>query len=317
MRWVAGVVGIMVGLFLITLPFTLDLLDTAAAADRALDEVEPFFTDEGLAELRGAVDDIDAATVEAQGGGTDALVAALDATSASFARDYPDAAELLSNLEASAGAAEGTVANLEVHQEDYEEAKEIPGLGLPVRAGPWITFAFGLVVLAAGITAIRSPGSVPVAVLLGVGLALVVLPLVFRYPARLDATTDTLDSITPTADAVERTRQQVEGAEAGLDELAEAVFPDAAERTGVSTAAFESAFADSYPAFADVVARRGQYLEPFVDGLALRRDRLNDLIILQDAPITAVLWIHLVPGLLLIVGAGATLVASRDRVAPL
>jgi hypothetical protein len=313
MRRAAGLAGIIVGLFLVVVPFALDLFHTGAAADDVLHDVEPFLSDDGIIDLRRKVDDIEAAVTDLEDGGADALVDALDLTSSTFGDAYPHTAILLSFAESATADAERTVANLEAHQDDYEQARGLPGFGLPVAAGPWITLALGIAFVTLGLFAVRTTASAPRFALLGVGLALVVAPLALHYPARLDATEDILDSITPTAEGVEITERQVAAAEDGLAEMAERVIPDAAAATGASTGAFEAAFAQDFPAAADALARRVELVEPFSAGLRFRRARLDELLTLKDAPMGSLLWLYLGPGLLVFAAASTSLLPSRNH----
>jgi hypothetical protein len=290
----------------------------ADAGERATDLVRRELTTEGLARHRADFELSKAALEQLYLEALPAFALELGLTPAEFEQQvlsrYPTLAQLAPAEVRAAGYefAEGIVANLENHQTDFVQADAIPVGWLPMTAGPWLAVAFGAVLVAAGLLTLLRPSRLALWLIAVLGIALIVGPLVVRFPQKASAARDLLESLTFSTELAAETRVLMETAEAATVEVEERLFPDMAAALEMTPAQLDALVAQRYPAIATARGQFDEVFQRYEVRVQIRERAVGIVPEAQRYPLTAVSWWAFVPGALTALAAGAAL-ARRSR----
>jgi hypothetical protein len=289
----------------------------ADAGEAATDLVRPELTEDGLASHRADFELTRAATDALYEELLPAYADELGFSPAVFASEvlpgYP-ALAALADPAARADTyrfAEGIVANLEAHQDDFAEADAIPVGWLPMTAGPWVALAAAALVVGAGAWAALRGGRAPLVTLVVLGALAVVGPLAARYPQKADAADDLLATLDVTPEIAAQTRELLVTAQDAQAELEGRFLPDLASGLGLTQPELDADIATRFPAVATGRDELPAVFARYERRVEIREGGLEVIPEAKRFPLGAVTWWAVVPGALLALAAGIALVTAR------
>ena len=316
----AGIVAVASGATIVIGTIATKSFSRADAGQAATDLVRSEMTPAGLARHRADFEIATAAVEELYSEAFPAIAAQLGVSTEEFDQqlqsNYPAVAEFASSerREEAYAFADAIVTNLERHQEDFEEADAIPVSWMPMDIGPWLAVGLGGLLALAGVIALVRGSRLALVVVAALGAALVVGPLVTRFPQKADAARDLLDSLTFGEELAAQTRALADAAEAATEEAEGSLFPDLAAALGVTSAEFDTLLTERFP---DIARARPQFDEIFERYDARVRIREVGVDVVPTAaayPLTAIGWFAIGLGAITAIPAIAALVArSRSR----
>jgi hypothetical protein len=318
-RWgkAVGIVSMVLAVVLVVGLPAFDAFGRASAGERLVDAARPTVGEEGIVELRTNLDVLVDGFDELRR--TFPVIAEeLGVTETQleqrFRADYPAVAPLLEREPEIRAAFEKTVSNLELHQDDFDAADDIPVGGVPMTVVPWAMLGLAIVLGVVGFLLWRTGRSWALWVVAGVGLVLVVGTLALRIPQKSDQAADLVDSLTFSEESAAKTREQFEVAEGFVDTVLEDLLPDVAAELGTTTDALHQDLGRQFPRLSEV--RPG--IRPALDRIELdvrfRETRFRDGQDVQDVPLRALPWFVVGLGAVLVLTAAFALVAdSRSR----
>lgn len=317
---VAGIVAIASGAAIVIGTIATKSFSRADAGQAATDLVRPEMTPDGLAQHRADFEIATAAVEELYAEAFPVLAAEVSLTPEEFEQqieaNYPAVGEFISSerREEAYAFAEAIVANLERHQEDFEEADAIPVSWMTMDVGPWLAVALGAVLALAGVIAVLRPSRLALAIVAVLGLALVVGPLVTRFPQKAYATRDLLDSLTFSTELAAETRALGDAANAATEELNQELLPDIATALGLTQTELDERIAESFPAIARAGPQFDEIFQRYDARIRIREEGTDVIPIAAAYPLTEIGWFAIGLGALTAVPAIAALVArSRSR----
>jgi hypothetical protein len=314
---VAGAVALAAGATIVIGTIAIGSFSRADAGEAATDLVRSEMTPQGLARHRADFEIATSATEELYSEAFPAIAAELGLSPDEFEQQvqlrYPAIAEFLSEerRDEAYAFAEGIVANLELHQEDFAQADAIPVSWMPMDLGPWLAIALGGLLAVVGLVTLLRPSPVAVATIALIGLALVVGPLVTRFPQKAVAARDLLDSLTFTEELSAETRDLKEAGDAATEELEQRLVPDVAAALGITAAEFDSIIDARFPAIARASPQFEEIFDRYEARVRIREQGLHVIPVAADYPLASIAWWAVGLGALTAVAAGVALFRSR------
>jgi hypothetical protein len=200
-------------------------------------------------------------------------------------------------------------------QPKWEQALHIPGLGLPIAGAPWLMVLGGVALAIVGIFGLVRPARAPTVAILGLGVAMIAVPLALSLPAKASATRDVLKvgRIAVSQKAATAAHKAALIVDDMVGEINRDMIPDLARRLHVSPAALDQRIDRDYPGL-------GTGLREY-PGIAATAYQLTATQQASVAPFKKVdgigysglPWLAIGPGILLLVLAGGTLLATRSQ----
>ena len=254
-RRIAAVVTIVVGIALIVTTFANSLFSVGPAFEEMVDDFRPIMTDEAIATARADLQLLGDATTEITTAAIPALAQQLGTDPAGFqaimAQQFPDVATGLEQLPSILPTFNGLIDTLDEQQENFASADEIPTKDLPATTVPWGLLLVGLAAIGTGVFMwFRSRlGSF---IALGLGVAVVVVSLLFSLLGKAGDADDLNDALEPVY-----TVQTVDGASAALivvqdmgNEMNREMLPFLAQQLGMQPEELQAFLGTSFPSMA-------------------------------------------------------------------
>jgi hypothetical protein len=316
---IAGAVAIASGAAIVIATIAVHSFSSADAGERSTDLVRSELTAQGLARHRADFDLTKAAVEQLYGQAFPAFAQRLGMTPTQFDQQvlprYPAVAQFapVERRDAALRFAERVLMNLERHEQDFADADAIPVSWLPMSLAPWLAVLVGIVLVAAGAIVLVRPSRLVLAVVAAIGLALVIGPLVTRFPQKANAAKDLLDSLTFSDALAAKTRAFVESGKAATDQLEHRAFPDLAAALNMTPAQLDEFVSQRFPAIATARSQFDDVFRRYDRRARIREVGVSLVPKAQRYPLTAVVWWALVPGILIALTAGVAVWRTRVR----
>ena len=234
-----------------------------------------------------------------------------DAEFAEYARrEMPGIAAFDEQAPAVVALVEPVIGKMEAIRDDYAKASDIPISFLPLRSAPWLFLGIGVVLVAAGVFALRWPSRLSTAALAAVGLGIALAPIVIGIPGKVDAAVRVTDvgriGLAPATG----------GRAVAATKLFDAMAADVAStlRPELDRALGAGAFARDFPTL-------DRWTDSWRRSTSAQSHALSDSQVelapafanADRIPLEPIPWMFIVPGAVLALTAGAALVATRRK----
>lgn len=319
LRRVAGITAVLAGIVIAVSPFAFKLMGNANGGERVTDRFRTTLNAKGLANLQGGFN-----TVAAMGGEffsrtlPDARRAVHQTPAqfqASLQRRFPAIADAEKNVPPVVKIVQPRIPALVASGHDFERVDELPFLGLPISAVPWILLGLGIAVAGLGAVVLARPTRGGAALVAVVGLGLVAVPLAVDLPGRADAAVrlDHLGAFVFSPKIAPVALQTGERLDRMVREVNTQFIPQAAARLHETPKQFTAQLAARYPAVAKGLQQwptiRPQALYLPKQQVASETDFAN----LHGLHFRAMPWAVIAPGIAMLLFGGAALVLARRR----
>jgi hypothetical protein len=313
-RRIVGAVTLTVAAYLIVIPFALSLFSRTRDAQHLADRYRPVMNEQGISQFRANLGLVNAGGKELFTKFLPDLQAKLGLSNAEFsafvAANYPHVAAFLSRVPVTVKYLNPATQAVLAQQDNYAQADEFPIAGVPVTVGPWALLALGIVLAVIGLVILlsdRLAGSLlPMIAVLVIGLGLVLGPLVLGWFAKTDAAEHVAQAArAPFSAAVsDATVNDTFSFNAAFIEMRKAMFPAIAQKLGLSDAELVDSLHTNYPALMKFLDRWDASIYKGARALSLSQVQYMDEFHNADAtPYTALPWLFMVPGAVLLGGA--------------
>jgi hypothetical protein len=303
--------ALLAGLVLVGFTFAEHLFSRSADAEAIADRYSSLMSEQGLHDLRQGFDAVQAAGAQLGTGAEPALQRRLHLDDAQFdayvRANLPGIARFDDNAPALVTHVGPVISRMEAARGDYARASGIPVSWLPLSSAPWLFLGIGSLLIATGGVALARPGLRSTAVLLVVAAGVFVAPLAVGIPGKVDAA----ERVT----AIGR---------AGL-------APATAQKAVAATALFDGMVhdvrAELQPALSDEPGGRdfdvrfpalAAFADDWENGISRQSHELSDSQVrygptfanADRIPLRPIPWLFVVPGALVALLAGGSLVAG-------
>ena len=316
MRRIAAWFAIAVGVMLIGFTFGEHLVSRSRDAQKIADYYQPLMSEQGLTDLSAGFDAVKAAGAQLDTQAEPRLQRALGMSDEAFdayvARTMPGIHQFDAHAPGVVALVGPVIGQMQAARADYSRASDIPTSWLPLSSAPWLFLGIGGLLVAVGALALARPQRLTTAALLVVGLGVVVAPLVIGIPDKVDAAVRVTKlgriGLAPS------TGQKAVGATALFDGMAADVrtklqpaLAKASPSTDFTQAyATLAAFADEWHRSTSAKSHALSSSQVSLSSTFTNADRI---------PLRPIPWLFIIPGIILAVLAGATLIPERGRVA--
>lgn len=317
-RRVVSWITLVVAVYVIATPFALSLFSRTRDAQTLSEFYRPYMTDEGIAQLRSDLAVVNDAGAEVYDTLLPELRRRLGLTKAELdglIRDgYPSVAALLDRAPTVLEYLNPGLEAVFAQQESFHDADDFPVANVPVDLGPWALLALGFALAGLGLWLRFGESVVPIVAVLVIGIGLLIGPAVLGWFHQTDAAEQAASAArAPFTPALARTTvDDAHGFDAAITEIREAMFPALGRRLGLSPAEMDELLHDEFPATMRFVDGWPDGLEARTVRLASSQVRFMDEFHNADAtPYSALPWIYMVPGAVLVGAAGFGLFRTR------
>ena len=317
-RVIAGA-AILIGAGLVAVPFTASLFDRTSAASRLADTVRPAMTQAALDAGKSDLGKVQ----QAYGQFKDALLPSMAADLkeppaqllSEVAAQYPDVRAAVVDFDPAVANAQSILGILVDNRARFEAADSIPMRGFPLTATPWMFIGLGSALVLAGLAALRAPRPAMVAVLL-IGLAVAILPLSTAMPGKTDDTATLVEALRQplSPQGAATARAEFVRFNTMVTELDTQVLPGFARHMGMSDAQLATYVGQRAPLLAPGAPDVPRILAKFSGLTSALVAQVDNYGAAAQIPFRWLPWLFVVPGLLLALLAGWSLVlTSRGR----
>ena len=213
------------------------------------------------------------------------------------------------------------IAKMEAERGDYAQAAQIPTGFLGLDSAPWLFVGISLLLVAAGALALLRPGDLTTLLLCAVGLGVFLAPLVIGIPGKVDAAVRVTEigrvGLAPaTAHKAVAATNIFDGM---VTDVQTKLEPALAAQLGENRADGRKAFARSFPTLAG-------FADSWQRSISAQSHQLSDSQVAlgpkftnaDKIPLEPLPWLFIVPGFLIALLSGATLVpvlraGARER----
>ena len=308
------------GLSLVVIPLALGSLGKATKAQHVLDGARPivappFLEQEYESGLRTAV----ATEALITGPVFTELAAALNETPAQFqayvTTSFPAVATGQQQAATIEQLAAGILANLQLHQHDFQLADSIPVHGMPLDAGVWTVLAMGAVVAAAGVWLWLRPSAWPAGIVaLVLGLGFVIFAFVTNVPDKSAAAHRVIASVTIGRAKNQLVRSRFNIVNGAFTQFNDQLIPAVAARLGATPASLQQQLTSSVPDLRADLAQLPAILGHFDEATTFRERNLGNFNAVRNFPFETVVWVELGVGAVIgLAGVAAVATAVADR----
>ena len=318
---VAAITLIVLGVYLVAMPFALSLFSRTRDAEALSDRYRDFATEAGLAEFSANTEQVVDGGEQLLDEGLPGFAEDLGMSDAEFAAyvdaNYPAVAVYRHRAPEVFGYLTPAVAQTASQAENVSDADDFPVPGVPVTVGPWALIAGGLLLVGAGAWLLLGGHRVAITLAVVAGIGLVAAPLVLRWPHETDAAEQVAEAarIAFTPAVAEATVSDTYMTDAAVLELNEAMLPEIGRQLGLTRAEMEAKVARELPAASRFLRDWPKELSPAGHELSQSQLQYMDEFHNADAtPYRALPWLFIVPGA---VGAGGRRRPQPGRAADL
>jgi hypothetical protein len=329
MRRASLIVVLVMGIVAVVGTLAINLTGKTAGVDRLTHNLKPAFEPKARAQVQTDAGTVQAMYDQLTTEAVPALAKQLEVEVPDFqqllADQYPKVAVGLQKLPADLKWFGPVVAGLQTQPENFKKADAIPLSFLPARTVPWLLIVPGLLAaLAAGVALARGGEWTTRALATGAacGAVLIVGALVCNVPGKAKAVDRLTDTFRPAfSDAgVRHSQESIDRIDAMVAEFKTQAVPGLAKALNAPPDAFAAQLAEQFPAVGRGLTESDRIVAEFhglVDATAAnkRNFRLADTIPLSSTPTTALVWVFIIPGLILLLPGLVVLLLGRRRVA--
>ena len=312
MRRVAAVVSVLVGITLIMFTFAVHLVSRSSDAQKISHHYASLMSGPGLADLSNGFDAVKAAGGQLDTAAEPQLRQSLGLSEQAFTeykrREMPGISQFDTQAPDVVALVGPVIKQMQAEQSDYARASDIPVSWLPLSSAPWLFLGIGALLVAAGAFALVRPSGAATAALLLVGLGVAIAPVAVGIPGKVDA------AVRVTAigrvGLAPATGQKAVGATKLFDGMVADVQTKL--RPAVDQHLGTGSFATRFPTlsrFADTwqqsTSAKSHALSDSQVALAPTFANANRI------PLRPIPWLFIVPGIVLSLAAGTTLLSTR------
>jgi hypothetical protein len=306
-----------IGVLLILIPLSARLFTVAPAFERLTDDFRPEMKAATLSQLRQDVGGLSAVRTEFTTKAVPQLATALNITPAEFSalmgQQFPAVAAGLQSVPAVTQQFNGVLNVLSAERARFEDADAIPTASMPATTVPWALAGLGVLCIAMAFVVPRRRGA---ATAVGLGVLMVVVPLVLSLPGKADAA-DTMNSnLKPvyTAELVAGAKQGLAGMQAMGTELQTKMVPALAQMLHMSSAQVQGYLAQNFPTVTAAMASMPATLGRFQTMVSTFDGSLDNYDEAKGTSLLPIVWMLLAAGLLVAGTGGYVLLQGRAQV---
>jgi hypothetical protein len=309
---------VLLGAYLIVTPFALSLFSRTRDAEHLADRYRSFASERGLLQFSTNTTEVVDGGQELLGEGFPSFAHDLGMSNAEFAAyvdaHYPAIAVYRHRAPEVFGYVTPAVRQTASQARNVSDADDFPVPGVPVTVGPWALLFGGLALMAAGVWMLAGGRQVATAVTVAVAIALVIAPLVLRWPHETAAAEEAARAarIAFTPAVARATVSDTYLTDAAVLEVNEALVPAVGRQLGLTRTEMEAKLARELPTASQFLHDWPRTLSPAGHDLSLSQIRYMDEFHDADAtPYRALPWLFVVPGALVLVGLSAVSLVER------
>jgi len=300
-----------VGVLLILMTFATNLFWVGPAFQRLTNDFRPEFKSSEVTALRQDVNGLAATQAEFANKAVPALATALKVTPQQFqaqlAQKYPAVATGVQNAPAVTEEFNGVLGLIDQEQDRFAKADAIPTKSLPANSVPWGLAIAGLACIGVAFLVSRRPGAI---VAVGLGIALVVAPLVMTLPAKADAADTMNRHFKPvyTAEFVGKAQQSLTAMKAMGTEMQTKMLPDLANQLHMSPVQLQGYLQSNFPTMSAGMAAMPAAFARFDKLVNAFDSSLDNYKTLKPVKLLPIVWATILAGLFVAGTAGVVLV---------
>jgi hypothetical protein len=314
---------IVLGAYLVVVPFALSLFHRTVDAEKLADQYRSFATEEGLGQFSEHTDVVVRGGQQLLDDGLPGFADDLGMTDAEFDEllddRFPNVAVYRDRAPEVFAYLVPAVAVVAGQADNVADADDFPVAGVPVTVGPWALLGAGAVLVAAGLWARTAPRRVATTLALVAGVGLVAGPLVLGWPHKVSAAEDVAEAarIAFTPAVAQATTADTYMIDAAVIELREAMLPAIGVELGRSRAEMEAAVAADLPEVAIFLRDWEAGLSASAHDISQSQIRFMDEFHDADAtPYRALPWLFVGPGLVVAAIAVGSILLDRRSTSP-
>ena len=319
-RVIAGVT-LLVGVYLIVIPFALSLFSRTRDAERLSDYYRPLMSKQGIAGFRQSLEILNAGGTELYDSFLPTVRAQLgmseDELNAFIRHQYPQVAAFLVRAPEVVKYLNPAVQAVLAQGDNFHDADQFPVANVDLRLGPWALIAIGVACVGLGFLVLTRARTLALLTITVGGLALVAGPLALQWIHQTDAAEKVAEAARApfSAQVANTTVTDTYHFDAAFTEMGESLFPDLAEELGKSPPEMDSYLHTEFPALMRFLDRWDAEIYEGSRELSLSQIEFMDEFHNADAtPYRALPWLFIVPGaVLLVVGAYGLARSLRKR----
>jgi hypothetical protein len=321
MRRFAALIMIVAGLWLCSMPAVFSLFTRTSAAAHVTNSFRSTLSDTGLAQLEHNYGIIRGLGTQFVGDLRPALARQMGMSQAQFdsftASNFPAVGAALKVVPPAIALVDPVIPQLAQigRSGDFHRADDIPGLGLSVKAVPWLLLALGAIMICLGLVALIRGSRWAIGAGLALGAATVVVALALNLPAKFNATYRLVKvgRIALSQKAADTATQTVSVVDAMVKQVQGQVVPALATRLGESPVQLADSIGRNYQAVAAGLAD-WPAIEPSAAELAsAQRANVAQFAKGDGAPFRTLPWLVIGPALIVALACGAALWAGSSR----
>jgi hypothetical protein len=311
--------AVVFGVGLIVSTFALSLWRDAPAGERVTDRFRLTLSTRGLSDLSANFGALDAFGTQFIDETRPALARRLGMTRAQFDRllatDYPSTAAAVHEVPPALAFVRPVIPRLEAVHNDFRAVDDIPGLGLPITSVPWLLVGLAGLLGVGGALVWRRPGRIPVLLLLGLGVAMIAVPLALDLPHKAAAADRVVKvgNVSLSASAARTATRTVQVVDGTVREVRTQLIPTLARRLGTTPDAVSASLARDFPKVGAGLADWDRIKVGAEELTARQRGSVHDAQLMKDVPFRALPWLVLGPGIALTLLAAAALAVATRR----
>jgi len=191
----------------------------------------------------------------------------------------------------------------------------LPVKGVSLTAVPWLLLGLGALLVAGGVCVPRRRAAWPVAAVLVVGAAMVVVPLAISLPSKVSQTSRViaLASVGLSTNSATRSEQASYAADSMVRELHAGLLPAVAKRRSLTPTALDQQLSAQSPALTRFLADWPKLAPANFAFAAAIRESVGEFAEAKRFPFESVPWLLIALGGLLVIVAGGALATTRER----
>jgi hypothetical protein len=287
----------------------------ALAAQHLLDGARPLVMGDYLAGERAFIAEGNQAEAELTGTALPRLADRLGISPpelhAQIAARYSAVTMGLNRIPAILTTTDAALANLQRHRSDFQDADAFPAGGAPRIADSIAGMLAGLLLAVLGVAAWQKRSRGPLAAILVLATAGVVLPLSFSLPHRAEGVHSMVAALNLTEQTAQRTRQSFDVVRRFDEQLDGQLLPDAAAELATTPAALAAQVTEGLVALQALRRDYPTILATFRPNVVLREAAAKDFPRIKDVPVVALTWVFIGVSAALAVTAAAGLALRR------
>ncbi|MDH3729823.1 MAG: hypothetical protein OES13_01670 [Acidimicrobiia bacterium] len=314
-----AITAIAIGVVFIAVTLIQNLFSVGPAFEELIDDFRPVLQDAALAQADGDVAALGAVGDEMQTAVIPGIAQALSMTPEDFGAfmgsEFPAVATGVAALPEIVPTFQGLIGTLGEQQALFFSADEIPTEDLPATTVPWGLLFAGIAVVAVGIVMLRS-SKLGAYLAIGLGLLLVVVPLVLTLPTK----SSDADELNANLDPI-YTPELVQGAEGALGvvgamgaEMQTAMLPALGQQLGMTGDELNAFMGANFPATAGALQELPATMERFEGLTTVFADNLDNYDTIKPVSFAPIIWMVIIGGgVLFVLGAWTAVDATRRR----